>query len=150
MDYAVRVEEVAARELAAVRGVASRAELGTTIVSLLDQVWAVLREQKVRTGHNVVVYHDGVMNIDAGVEIFTSLDEVGGVRVTSTPAGPAATTAHFGDYSGLGNAYAAVNRWCADNRYHPTGPSWEVYGDWQADPRQVRTDVYLLVESGRG
>ena len=65
-------------------------------------VWPVLREQNVRTGHNVVVYRaggGGMMTIDAGVEVFTDFTERGEVRHMSTPSGDMATTAHYGEYS---------------------------------------------------
>ena len=68
--YQLRLEEVAPRPLAVARGAAIRANLGSTIRRLLDQVWPVLRAQGVRTGQNVVMYLDDLAHIEAGVEIF--------------------------------------------------------------------------------
>src|SRR2546423_8126905 len=42
MDYEIRVEDARPRQLAVVRGGASRADLGPTILKLLDAVWPVL------------------------------------------------------------------------------------------------------------
>jgi effector-binding domain-containing protein len=147
MDYEVRVEEAAARPLAAVRGTASRANLGSTILRLLDEVWPVLRSQKVRTDHNVVLYLDGVMTIEAGVEVSGEFQEVGEVRRSTTPAGEVATTTHFGEYSDLAGAYAALDGWCEATGRRKQGPSWEVYGDWEEDPRLRRTDVFYLLRA---
>jgi effector-binding domain-containing protein len=42
--------------------------------------------------------------------------------------------------------YTALRQWCADHGHTLAGPSWEVYGDWRADPLQLRTDIFLLVQ----
>ncbi len=106
-------------------------------------VWPVLRGQHVRTGHNVVVYYGGLEHIEAGVEVFGDFSDAGDVRHSQTPAGPAVTTAHWGEYSEMAGAYAALQRWCKENGRQQTGTSWEVYGDWAEDPQQRRTDIYL-------
>jgi effector-binding domain-containing protein len=146
MEYEVVVERVAAHPLAAVRGtVSSRAELGPRIIALLDQVWPVLRQQRVPTGHNVVLYFGSPFDIAAGVEVFDQFQPTAIVQPLLTPEGEVATTAHWGDYSELRGAYAALERWCAASHRSPSGLSWEIYGDWHADPAQRRTDVYLLL-----
>ena len=145
MDYEIRIENVLPRQLAAVRGGTSRADLSRTIITLLDKVWPVLRGQHVRTGHNVVIYFGGLEHIEAGVEVFGDFVDTGDVRHSQTPAGPVVTTAHWGEYSEMSGAYAALGRWCAANGRRQTGTSWEVYGDWADDPRQRRTDIYLLL-----
>ena len=145
MTYAVRVEEVAPRQLAATRGTTSRAELGRTIIRLLDRVWPVLRQQGVPTEHNVVVYLDGKMTIEAGVEVFGPFVETSDVHAFATPSGTAISATHFGEYSECGGAYAALEQWLAANARRHSGVSWEVYGDWSDDPTQRRMDVYFLL-----
>jgi effector-binding domain-containing protein len=145
VDYTIRVEAVTPRRLAAARGVTSRTDLGSTIVRLLDRVWPVVREQGVRTGHNVVVYIDGAMTIEAGVEVFGPFAATTDVHAFATPSGTALTTTHFGEYTDVAAAYAAIEHWFASNASGRAGPSWEVYGDWSDDPRQRRMDVYVLL-----
>jgi effector-binding domain-containing protein len=145
MDYEIKLEDAPPRPRAVARGGASRAELGRTILKLLDAVWPVLRSQHVRTGNNVVVYLGGLAHIEAGVEVFGEFVDAGDVRHSQTPAGPAVTTAHWGEYSEMAGAYAALQRWCAANGRQQTGTSWEVYGDWAEDPKERRTDIYLLL-----
>lgn len=90
VPYDVRTGRADPRALAAVRAETARPRLGADIVRLLDMVWPMLREQNVRTGHNVVVYRagdGGTMTIDAGVEVFTDFTERGEVRHISTPSG---------------------------------------------------------------
>ncbi len=149
MPYDVRTVQAGPRALAAVRAATTHQTLGADILRLLDMVWPMLREQGVRTGHNVVVYYPGeggAFTIDAGVEAFTDFTERGEVRRISTPSGEVATTAHYGEYSGMAPAYAALERWCTDNGRRPAGVNWEVYGDWDDDPAKRRTDIYFLLE----
>jgi len=96
MEYEIRIEDAPSRQLAVARGAASRADLGRTILKLLDTVWPVLRSQHAKTGHNVVVYFGGLEHIEAGVEVFGDFVDTGNVRHSQTPAGSAVTTAHWG------------------------------------------------------
>lgn len=147
MDYAVQLVEVAARPLAVARGAAGATDLGAVIIKLLDRVWPVLREQHVATGHNVVVYLDGRAHIEAGVEVFGDFQPTADVYRSSTPSGLAVSTVHWGEYSEMAGAYAAITRWSVENKQQLDGLSWEVYGDWSPSPEQQRTDIFLLVRA---
>jgi effector-binding domain-containing protein len=147
----VRTEHADPRTLAAVRAQTTRQRLGSDIVRLLDLVWPVLREQGVRTDHNVVVYYTGAggrFTVEVGVEALTDFTDRGQVRHASTPAGEVAVATHYGEYSDLASAYAALELWCKDTGRRPAGVNWEVYGDWDEDPVKRRTDVYFLLERG--
>lgn len=146
MIQQVRLEHAAARPLAVIGTTASAGLLGPVIIATLDKIWPVLRGQGVRTGHNVVIYHgrtDGSLTIDVGVEIFGDVVVDGEIRLAATPSGEVATIAYFGEYSEMDPAYAALERWCADNQRDKTGVNWEVYGDWADDPARRRTDIYF-------
>lgn len=148
MPYAVRTGRADPQALAAVRAVTSRRQLSADIIRLLDLVWPVLREQDVRTGHNVVVYYPGEggsFTIEAGVQVFTDFADRGEVRHMSTPSGQMAVTVHYGDYSAMAGAYGALDQWCQDNARRPAGVNWEIYGDWEDDPSQRRTDIHVLL-----
>lgn len=87
----VRTGRADPQVLAAVRAATNRRQLSADIIRLLDLVWPVLREQNVRTGHNVVVYYPGEggsFTIEAGVEVFTEFTGTG----TTTPASGARTS----------------------------------------------------------
>ncbi len=149
VHYDVRTGRADPRMLAAVRATTTRQQLGADIVRLLDMVWPLLREQDVRTGHNVVVYYaaaGGTMTIEAGVEVFADFAERGDVRRVSTPSGDMATTAHYGEYSDMAGAYQALQQWCMANGRQPTGVNLEIYGDWDDDPVKRRTDIYFQLE----
>ena len=149
VTHQVRLENAAARPLAAISTTASPDRLGPVIIAALDKIWPVLRGQGVRAGHNVVIYRgltEGSLIIDVGVEVFGGLAVDGEIRLTGTPSGEVATVAHFGDYSQMDPAYKTLERWCADNERRRTGVSWEVYGDWEDDPAKRRTDIYFGLE----
>ena len=153
MPYEVHTEWAQPRALAAIREGTTQQQLSADIVRVLGLIWPVLREQGVRTGHNVVVYlggEDGVLVVDFGVEVLSSFEDRGPVHHAFTPSGEVATTAHYGEYSDMGLAYSALERWCADHGRSPSGVSWEVYGDWEDDPAKRRTDVYFLLEAEEG
>jgi effector-binding domain-containing protein len=148
MAVEVHLERVEPRNLAAIRTTTSRAELSAAIYRALDAVWPVLREQGVRTDHNVVVYHGGdesTLDVEIGVEVFGPLVEKGDVRQTTTPAGEVAMATHVGDYGEMAPTYAAIDAWCEANGRRGAGQSWEVYGDWHDDPAQRLTDIHVLL-----
>lgn len=153
MSYEVRIASEDPRSLAAVRATTTQPQLGTDIVRLLDLVWPVLREQGVRTDHNIVVYREArasELTVDVGVEVLSDFTPSGQVQPAATPAGEAITTAHYGEYTELAGAYAALERWCAKHQRQPSGVTWEVYGDWAEDPAERRTDVYFLLRPESG
>jgi effector-binding domain-containing protein len=110
-----------------------------------------VRAQRVLAGRNVAVYWDESIRLEVGVELPGPFAELGEVVRSATPAGAVASTVHFGPYTGLGTAHAAIRRWCKDNNRNLAGPKWEIYGHWQpewnADPSLIRTDVYYLLSS---
>jgi effector-binding domain-containing protein len=154
MEYDVRLEQLASRPLAVVRRRAALHELSKVVPDACGTVWAVLRSQQVSgAGRHVAVYLDGQINLEVGVELDGPFAGHGDVVASATPAGPVATTTHYGPYGELHEAHEAVRRWCANNGYTLAGPNWEVYGhwkdEWNSDPTKITTDVfYLLAADG--
>jgi effector-binding domain-containing protein len=160
MGYLFRILETPERRLLAVQDQAKGGELPRKIKSNLDQVWAYLRANGAKPGHNVVVYRDydrvaGVMTIDVGVHVEADLpgNPLGGQHLpgngvvvpVTTPGGLVATTVHLGGYDKLGNASSALHEFCNTHDHPIAGPTWEEYGDWTADASQLRTDVFVRV-----
>jgi effector-binding domain-containing protein len=152
MDYAVTVETVAPRILAAVRRRVKMGEVPTAFRPPLDQVWAFLKHHPgLRTdGHNVFLYHHvpdpaAGMDVDFGVQVVRQFPAEGDITCAETPACTAAVIQHRGPYSELAAAHAALHRWCRDNGRRIGGWSWEIYGDWHTDPNHLETTiVYAL------
>ena len=148
--YAIRLQQLESVPLAVIRRRASAAELSRIVPECCGQVWKVMRARHVRAGRHVAVYWDGSIRLEVGVELQAPFDGDGEVVRSSTPAGRVAWTTHLGPYAALGAAHKAIHDWCTANRHRLAGPNWEIYGHWQAawdaDPSQIRTDVYYLLE----
>lgn len=149
--YEVRETIVAARPVAGVRALVPRGRVGQEFGRHLDQVYAAARAgAMVLDGQNVFIYRaatDDQLTVDFCVGVKGSFAAVGVVLPLETPRGVAAMTTHRGDYGGLGQANAAILAWCRAHNRALAGPSWEVYGHWNADPAQLRTDVYYLLQA---
>ena len=150
--YLVREASVAPRAVAGVHAQVPRGRVGQEFGRYLDQVYAAGRSGAVQLdGQNIFIYRaatDNELTVDFCVGIKAPFAPVGAVLPLETPSGVAAMTTHHGDYGRLGEANAAIHAWCKANNRRRAGPSWEVYGHWTADPAQLRTDVYWLLEVG--
>lgn len=148
-SYEVRETIVGARPVAGVRAQVPRGQVGQLFGKYLDQVYAAARSGAVTLdGQNVFIYRGatgGLLTVDFCVGVAAPFEAVGLVQPLQTPAGPVAMTTHVGDYARLGDANAAILAWCAANGRTPAGPSWEVYGHWNPDPAELRTEVYYLL-----
>jgi hypothetical protein len=101
-------------------------------------------------GQNIFIYReclDDVLTVDLCVGVVAPFASVGAVHQLETPGGVAAMTTHLGDYARLGEANAAILAWCRTHERAPAGPSREVYGHWDPDPPQLRTQVCYLLRS---
>jgi effector-binding domain-containing protein len=148
--YDVREVSVAARAVAGVRAQVRRGRVAQEFGEHLNQVYAAARAGAVQLdGQNIFIYRVATadqLTVDFCVGVTAPFAAVGAVVPLETPHGAAAMTTHHGDYGGLGGANAAIVAWCRANDRRRAGPSWEVYGHWHADPAQLRTDVYYLLE----
>jgi len=115
----------------------------------LDKVYDVVKTGHVRqNGQNVMVYHpreDDRVDIECGVETEGRFEPIGEVVYCETPSGMTVTTVHIGPYQELGASHGAIVKWSRENGHQLTGTCWEVYGDWDADPAKLRTDIFHLV-----
>ena len=152
--YAVQLQRLSSVPLAVIRRWASTSELARVVPECCGLVWDVVRGQQIRAGRHVAIYWDGSIRLEVGVELHEPFADQGEVVRSKTPAGPVASTTHFGPYGDLGAAHDAVRRWCRANNHPLAGPNWEIYGHWQpewnADPSRIRTDVYYLLADESG
>lgn len=149
--YEVREVMMAPRPVAGVRAQVRRGRVGQEFGRHLDQVYAAARAGSVKLdGQNIFIYRSASgdeLTVDFCVGVTAPFEPSGSVQPLETPAGMTATVTHVGDYGGLGAANAAILSWCRENKRRLAGSSWEVYGHWNPDPAELRTDVYYLLES---
>ena len=160
LDYDVRLVDFEALTLAAVRETeVPLQDLDVAVEQGHRTVREHLREHGIKPGRRVVVYVSSnsngfVMLLDCiiGLEVAGEVPaaEDNSVRVVQIPAGRAAMTTHWGDYTQVPDAHAAVHDWCRANKHEVAGINWEVYGEWAEDPVQRRTDVYYALAPGTG
>jgi effector-binding domain-containing protein len=150
MRYDVVEVVVAARPVAGVRAQVARGQVAQEFGRHLDQVYAAARAGAVALdGQNIFIYRSATadqLTVDFCVGVTAPFEAMGAVVPLETPSGVAAMTTHHGDYGALGDANAAILAWCRAQSRVRAGPSWEVYGHWQEDPAQLRTDVYYLLQ----
>jgi effector-binding domain-containing protein len=150
MQYDVRLEQSSSRPLAVVRRRARLQELSKVVPEACGLVWNVIRSQQVTgAGRHVAVYWDHEINLEVGVELDAPFAGYGEVVGSTTPAGPVATTTHYGPYGELHYAHVAIQSWCKKNGHNLAGTNWEIYGhwkdEWNRDPSKIVTDVYYLL-----
>lgn len=153
MSVTVRLESVRPRKMAAVHREIARADVGRAWRPALDLVWQYVRSQPGlwADGHNVFVYHHakepgGTILCEFGVEVTRRFETAGEVYATETPAGEAAVAVYRGPYSGMHEAYKAIEAWMVANGRQAAGHSWEIYGDPAPNPADTVMTVVQLLE----
>jgi effector-binding domain-containing protein len=148
MEYQVQLVQAAPQLTAVVRCRARVQDLSKVVPQLCGEVWQFAKTAGLpRPGRHVALYlqDQEERDIEVGAEVWATFTGDGRVVCSSLPTGAVARVEHFGPYSRLGDAHAAVRQWCAAQGHALAGPFWEIYGHWTDDPTQLRTDVcYLL------
>jgi effector-binding domain-containing protein len=153
MQYDVRLETVTEnRPTAVVRRRASLQQIPKVVPDACGVVWRVVKAQQIKgAGRHVSLYLDDQINMEVGVELEAPFAGHGEVIGSELPAGPVATTVHFGPYNQLAGAHNAIRDWCRNHGHALAGPNWEIYGHWEDawnnDPSRIRTDIYYLLKT---
>jgi effector-binding domain-containing protein len=146
MDYEVTVTDVLARPTAVIPATSTWQEFPALWGQLLGEVWDCLRAGGISRGcRNIMLYLDGVPNVEVGVLLDQPCPLTGRVVASALPAGTAAMTVHRGPFGGVGAAHEAVVTWCAAQGRRTTGTRWEIYGPHNDDPAEQWTEVYWLL-----
>lgn len=115
----------------------------------LDAIWAAAKAGKItKPGRNVMIYRPrgaGNLDTECGVEVPAVFEGSGDVVCSATPSGRAAHAVHRGQFENVRATHAAVEDWCRANGHKLAGVVWEVYGHWNDDQSQLRTDVFHLL-----
>ena len=149
-QYHVHFEQLESIPLAVLRRQAHASELSRVVPECCGLVWNAVRAQHAKGGRHVAIYWDGSIRLEVGVELEGPFAEDGQVVRSATPDGTVAWVTHLGPYNALGAAHDAIHDWAKAGNHRLAGPKWEIYGhwkkEWDADPSQIRTDVFYLVK----
>jgi effector-binding domain-containing protein len=148
VDYRVSLVDAGPRPTAVVAATTTWQEFPALWGQLLGEVWDCLRAGGIDRGcRNIMLYLDGVPNVEVGVLLSQPCPLTGRVVASALPAGTAAMTVHRGPFGDVGAAHDAVLGWCAAHGYRTSGTRWEIYGPHNDDPAQQWTEVYWLLFS---
>jgi effector-binding domain-containing protein len=146
-DRTIRVKGLSPNAFVSTRGLVSGARLGETVSALFEEIWSHLNAQEhVTVGPPIVRYHGGDVReiaIEVGFPVAEPVPETDAIRNSELPGGNAATVLHWGDYSGLAEAWASLENWIEAEGLTPNGPRWEIY--W-VDPAQAKSESELRTE----
>jgi len=146
MDYDVSLTDAGSRRTAVVAATTTWQDFPALWGVLLGEVWDCLHACGIYRGcRNVMLYLDGVPNVEVGVLLDQPCPLTGRVVASALPAGAAAMTVHRGPFGDVGAAHDAVAGWCAAQGHQPSGPRWEIYGPHNDDPAQQWAEVYWLL-----
>jgi effector-binding domain-containing protein len=152
MHYQIEFKPSAPLLTAVIRSRVPAKELPRFVPAACGEVWSFARAAGLpRPGRHIALYLDGQGTVEVGVEVTAPFEGNDRVHCSALPAGPVATTTHFGPYGLLSQAHAAIREWCREQKRQCTGVSWEIYGHWQEewdkDASKIRTDVFYQLHA---
>lgn len=139
---------------AVIRSHARPEELPQFVPAACGEVWSFIRSADLpQPGRHVALYLDAQGSVEVGAEVSKPFAGDDRVHCSHLPVGRVATATHFGPYSDLSQAHAAIRAWCAEHELRCSGVSWEIYGHWEeswnTDPSKIRTDVFYLLDDAK-
>ena len=154
MRYRVEVRDLAEQPTAVARASLPAAQLGVWLPAAYRDVMTYLAAaggSPAGPPFARYVFHDELVEVEAGFPVAAPLVGDGGIASSSLPGGPAAVTTHYGRYEDLTVAYEAVAGWLKEHGLEPAGPHWEVYytdPQSEPDPTRWRTDLIAPYRAG--
>jgi effector-binding domain-containing protein len=160
MKYEIELKQLTAQPVLIVRRRVPRSDIAITIGKELRAVFVYSQANGIGlTGHPITRYPEygvGFVTLETGVRVtshpgdWTPGEGDGNVIRALLPAGPTAAAIHSGSYDGLQDAYAALEKWMADNSRKASDAPWEVYlndpGDFP-DPKDWKTEVFWPLQA---
>ena len=148
MPHEVQVVQLPPGRIAAMREMIPMAKMPERFGALFPAAHQHLSEQgAAELGHVVAVYHDmteDAADVSAGIEVSRDFDPQSPLETLDLPACEAAVVQHYGPYTDLPAAHAAVQQWLAANNREPVGPPAERYitdPESEPDPSKWLTEV---------
>jgi len=151
-EYEVLLKTVEPIQVASVAGVIQDNETSGPIFDrLFDEVYAYVGAQGVPTGNGIALYLQSDQQQGEAVEalapIYGPLKASQRVRVYELPQVQVVSVVHHGSFASLGQAYQAVLCWIEASGYTISGPSRELYLQYDrgADQNNYVTELQFPV-----
>jgi effector-binding domain-containing protein len=132
---------------AGIEAIVRWADVGSSIRRTFDRLYAP-DALKPGHGHNFILYQNetregarlliGVLDREAG----SSDPDVKAVHV---PGGRVITAPHWGSYASMPATYGRIHDDIKARGLRRAPMSLEVYGDWDADPAKMKTDLHIYL-----
>jgi DNA-binding transcriptional MerR regulator len=157
-DYDVVLKRVDAQRVALVRDIIpTQEQINQTFNRLFDEVQtAIQRNQAGFTGPAIALWYDSGMqphdmHVAAAIGTSGTLAADDRVHIEELPAVEhMASVVHHGPFATLSQAYGALFGWIEANGYQITGPSREVYLQYERDGDQNQYVTELQAPVARG
>jgi effector-binding domain-containing protein len=152
--YEVVLKKVEPQLVAGIEGtIPTRAEVNATFNRLFDEVYAYTGRHGARlAGAGIALWHDPDyperdIHVAAAAPLQEPIPANDRVKVHTLPGAEMASLVHHGPFTTLGEAYSAIMQWIEGNGYQITGPSREVYLQYErtGDPAQYVTEIQVPV-----
>lgn len=153
MQYEFTEKTLTPQPVLTIKASTTPAEVSSTLAEILPKVWGSLEKSALEmVGPPFTRYHHigaDRIELEGGIPVNRSQLDGEGLNTEMLPAGNAVTTIHWGDYSGLGEAHAAVAKFLAENGKEVAGAPWEIY--WTdpgqvPDPQEWKTEIVYPVK----
>ena len=132
MPYQVAVRKEAPLDVVCIAASTSLATIVQTIGECFGELMGYVQEHGLQmTGPPFIAYPDPIHEEEGRIEccfpVAGAAPAQGRVEPRHLSGGPVAWTRHVGPYDQVGEAYAALDAWVAENGRRVTGPPREVY-----------------------
>ena len=123
------------------------ADIGSSIRRTFDRLYAP-NALKPGHGHNFILYQNETR--EGATLLIGVLDrEPGGfdpdVKAVHVPGGRVIAASHRGDYASMPATYGRIHDEIKVRRLRRAPMSLEIYGDWDDDPANVKTDLHIYL-----
>lgn len=150
----IELRVIKPRLTASVRDTVSRDDVTQVLGRSFQAVKEALATQRIEAdGSPYARWHEfgDQVDLEAGLMVKTAIAELGDVKPSQLPGGPAVIAVHAGPYEGLKATYDALEAWIARSGRTANGGPWEIYltdPSAEPDPSKWLTEViYPLRQS---
>jgi len=149
MEYDIEIVELDEQPVLVIEAEVAPPDLGAELARILPAVHGYVTENGGQmAGMPFLRYLNMTdrFHIAAGIPTVEPMEGTGEILSKVLPGGKAATTLFLGEYHRVGEAWDALNAWCADQGFDVGFGGWDVYENDPSEitnPNELRTRIYF-------